>query len=155
MPISDFTAKLLELEDVIIKDISSSDTEIHDYRTSIIKDIPFMGKKSFLHYSKRRYHCTCCGKHFYESFPLLPKHCRITTRLAFYSIHLLKNRYSVHSAASLLGISDSSVFRHLKDICYPKPSSLPKILSIDEFKGNAFGYRNFSNFRNRIFLALT
>lgn len=29
MPISDFTAKLLELEDVIIKDISSSDTEIH------------------------------------------------------------------------------------------------------------------------------
>lgn len=160
MPISDFTAKLLELEDVIIKDISSSDTEIHvffslkrrpdtcphcssvteqihDYRTSIIKDIPFMGKKSFLHYSKRRYHCTCCGKHFYESFPLLPKHCRITTRLAFYSIHLLKNRYSVHSAASLLGISDSSVFRRLKDICYPKPSSLPKVLSIDEFKGNA------------------
>ncbi len=68
MPNNDFTTKLLELEDVILSDVQSSNTEIHvyftmiqkthkcprcgnltnhvhDYRTSIIKDIPFMGKK--------------------------------------------------------------------------------------------------------------
>lgn len=62
MPISNFTAKLLELEDIIISDFTSSNTEIHihfslprkvstcphchsltdkvhDYRISIIKDL--------------------------------------------------------------------------------------------------------------------
>ena len=106
MPTSDFTSKLLELEDVLISDLHTSNTEVHlffslrkrphtcphcgsitesvhDYRTSVLKDLPFMGKKTFLHYRKRRYHCPNCRKHFYESFPLLPKYCRITTRLAF------------------------------------------------------------------------
>lgn len=164
MPISDFTSKLLELEDVIISDLKSSNTEvhvffslkrrphkcphcdsftqkIHDYRTSILKDLPFMGKKTFLHYRKRRYHCPHCRKHFYESFSLLPKYCRITTRLAFYAIHLLKSRQSVHSVAELLGVSDSFIFRRMQDISYPKPSHLPLVLSIDEFRGNAGGQK--------------
>lgn len=164
MPTTDFTAKLLELEDLILENISSSDTElhisfsltrkphscphcgtltsqVHDYRTSVIKDIPLMGKTTFLHYRKRRYHCPCCKKHFYESFGLLPKHFRITTRLAFYSVQLLRNRYSASSAASLSGISVSSVFRMLKTIRFPKPAALPKVLSIDEFKGNSGGQK--------------
>lgn len=162
MPTSNFTSKLLELEDVLISDLQTSNTEVHvffslvkkphvcphcgsvtqsvhDYRVSIIRDLPVMGKKTFLHYRKRRYHCHSCKKHFYESFSLLPKHCRTTTRLAFYAIYLLSNRQSVRSVARLLGLSDSSVFRRLKDINYPKPSLLPLALSIDEFKGNAGG----------------
>lgn len=106
MPTSNFTAKLLELEEIIISDFTSSNTEIHihfslprkpctcphclgltdkvhDYRISIIKDLPIMGKHTFLHYRKRRYHCPLCGKHFYEPFSLAAKHCRTTTRLAF------------------------------------------------------------------------
>lgn len=164
MPNTNFIAKLFELEDIILHDIKSTNTEvhvffslqrkthicpscgsptdkIHDYRTSIIKDLPFMGKKSFLHYRKRRYHCPCCNKHFYENFSLLPKYCRITTRLAFYSIHLLGNRQSIHSVAALLGISDSFIFRRMKDIRHPKPARLPEVLSIDEFRGNAGGQK--------------
>lgn len=164
MPNSDFTSKLLELEDVIISDLQTTNTEVHvffslkrkshscphcgsitesvhDYRTSILKDLPFMGKNTFLHYRKRRYHCSCCQKHFYESFPLLPKYCRITTRLAFYALHLLKSRQNVRSTATLLGVSDSFLFRRLRDVRYPKPSRLPIILSIDEFKGNAGGQK--------------
>ena len=164
MPINNSIAKLFELEDIILKDVYSTNEEVHvffslqrkvhtcpfcnaltdkvhDYRTSVIKDLPFMGKKCFLHYHKRRYHCPCCNKHFYENFPLLPKYCRITTRLAFYSIHLLGNRQSVRSVASLLGISDSFIFRRMKDISYPKPSQLPEVLSIDEFRGNAGGQK--------------
>ncbi len=113
--------------------------KVHDYRTSVIKDLPFMGKHTFLHYRKRRYHCPSCQKHFYETFTLLPKHCRITTRLAFYSLHLLSERQSVRSVSRLLGISDSSVFRRLRDVHFPKPQRLPSVLSIDEFKGNAGG----------------
>lgn len=162
MPTCNSIAKLFELEDMILDDLHSTSGElhiffsmkrrphpcpqcrtlteqVHDYRVSLIKDLPVMGKKTFLHYRKRRYHCPCCNKHFYESFPILPKHCRITTRLAFYSIHLLGSRQSASSVASLLGISVSSVFRRMQDIRYPKPSELPEVLSIDEFKGNAGG----------------
>ena len=162
MPTNDFTAKLLEMEDAIIEDLSSSNTEmhvyfslkrrphacphcntvtdkVHDYRTSIIKDIPWSGKLLFLHYKKRRYHCPCCGKHFYEMFALVPKQHRITLRASFYALHLLKNHYSIRSAGNLTGLSASSIFRRLKDISFPKPSHLPKVLSIDEFRGNAGG----------------
>ena len=106
MPVSNFTAKLLEMEDAIIEDLHTTNSEVHiffslkrkphtcphchtvtekvhDYRLSILKDLPIMSKKTFLHYRKRRYHCPCCNKHFYESFRLLPKHCRITTHFAF------------------------------------------------------------------------
>lgn len=100
-----------------------------------------MGKNTFFHYRKRRYHCSCCQKHFYESFPLLPKHCRITTRLAFYALHLLMSHQNVHSTATLLSVSDSFLFCCLRDVRYPKPSRLPIILSIDEFKGNAGGQK--------------
>ena len=162
MPTNDFTAKLLEMEDAIFEDLSSSNTEmhvffslkrrphtcphcstvtdkVHDYRTSIIKDIPWNGKLLFLHYKKRRYHCPCCGKHFYETFALVPKQHRITLRASFYALHLLKNHYSIRSAGNLIGLSASSVSRRLKDISFPKPSHLPKVLSIDEFRGNAGG----------------
>ena len=162
MPTSNFTAKLLELEDIIISDFTSSNTEIHihfslprkactcphclgltdkvhDYRISIIKDLPLMGKHTFLHYRKRRYHCPHCGKHFYEPFSLAAKHCRTTTRLAFYAIHLLSERQCVRSVSRLLDLSDSYIFRRLKAVQFPKPDRLPTVLSIDEFKGNSGG----------------
>ena len=162
MPTSNFTAKLLELEDIIISDFTSSNTEIHihfslprkactcphchgltdkvhDYRISIIKDLPLMGKHTFLHYRKRRYHCPHCGKHFYEPFSLAAKHCRTTTRLAFYAIHLLSERQCVRSVSRLLDLSDSYIFRRLKVVQFSIPDRLPTVLSIDEFKGNAGG----------------
>ena len=86
MPVSNFTAKLHEMEEAIIEDLHTTNSEVHiffslkrkphtcphcltvtekvhDYRLSILKDLPIMSK---------------------ESFRLLPKHCRIATRLAFY-----------------------------------------------------------------------
>ena len=164
MPIYDFITELLELEDIILKDFSFTNTEIHisfslkrkpticpccgfiteqihDYRPSTIKDLPMMGKRLFLHYNKRRYHCPACNKHFYEPFHLVPKYCRITTRLAFFSLEMLKNLYSVRSAATFLGISDSTIFRRLKDVRYPMPDKLPTVLSIDEFRGNSGGQK--------------
>lgn len=164
MPTNDFTAKLLEMEDVIIKDVQTTSSEIHvffsvkrrlhscphcrtvteqihDYRTSVLKDIPSMGKPMFLHYRKRRYHCPGCGKHFYETFSMLPKHNRITARLGFYAVSLLRSRQPVSEAAASAGISVSSVLRRAKDIIFPKPKQLPRILSIDEFKGNAGGQK--------------
>lgn len=164
MPNNNYTTELLEIKGSIIHKIEKNDFEthihftlerkphtcphcgnitdkIHDYRTSVIKDIPLLGYKTFLHYKKRRYHCPCCGKHFNETFTLVPKNRRTTVRLAFYSIDLLKNNQSVTSASNITGISASSIFRFLKDISYPKPKDLPIVLSIDEFKGDTNGER--------------
>lgn len=164
MPNTDFIANLLDIKDLIVQNLEISVSEVHiyfmlkrrdcvcpncgaitnkvhDYRPAIIKDSPIHGKKCFLHYKKRRYHCECCHKHFREPFPLLPQHCRITNRLCHLSIHKLRNTHNVSSVAEEVGISASTIFRRLNDIHYPKPSHLPKILSIDEFKGNAGGQK--------------
>lgn len=162
MPNNYSTSNLLEIKDIIVDDIVSSSTEIHlffhlkqrditcpfcnsitnkvhDYRLSVIKDSPIQGKFLFLHYKKRRYHCPNCCHHFNEPFNLLPKHCRITNRLCFLSVHQLREVQSVSSVSRQLGISPSTIFRRMKDISFPKPDCLPSILSIDEFKGNAEG----------------
>lgn len=164
MPNTDFTSRLLDLEDSIIENIeSSSDSttihfslrrktvscpychaptnKVHDYRLSYIKDIPLLGKNTLLAYKKRRYHCDCCNKHFYEPFSLVPKHCRITQRLAWYCISFLSDRYSVSSAANRNGVSPSFIFRRMKDIRFAKPARLPLVLSIDEFRGNSGGQK--------------
>lgn len=83
----DYTAKVLNLEDVIITNVENiSDVlhiclelprqkhrcpacgaltdRIHDYRMQTIKDIP-MGRETLLHLRMRRYRCSC-GKRFFE-----------------------------------------------------------------------------------------
>ena len=72
---------------------------------------------------------------------MLPKHCRITNRLAFLSIHQLQETQNVSSVARQLGISASTIFRRINDLSFPKPAHLPTVLSIDEFKGNAGGQK--------------
>ena len=53
----------------------------------------------------------------------------------------MKSRQNVRSAAALLGVSDSFIFGRLRDVRYPKPPLLPRVLSIDEFKGNSGGQK--------------
>lgn len=101
MPYTDFTANVLDIKDLIVENLEIFTSEVHiyfklkrrdlvcpacdaitnkvhDYRPTVIKDSPIQGKKCFLHYKKRRYHCECCNKHFKEPFSLLPDHCRIS-----------------------------------------------------------------------------
>ena len=159
---NDYISNLLEIIDMIIPTPKSTPDEhhiyfklkrkdcqcphcgtltnkVHDYRTSVIKDSPIMGKLTLLYYCKRRYHCDICNRHFTEPFSLLPKNCRLTTRLCFEAIHLLKSSLNVSNVANQLGISASSIFRRLNDIKYDTPKTLPLVLSIDEFKGNSGG----------------
>ena len=104
----DYTAKLLNLEDVIITDVKNLSNEvhislqlprkahvcpacgavtdrIHDYRMQTIKDVP-LARNTFLHLRKRRYRCAC-GKRFFEENTFLPRYYRITSRLVSEIIH--------------------------------------------------------------------
>ena len=57
-------------------------SHVHDYRQQTVKDIPSFGKHTVLILRKRRYHCSFCGKHFFEEVLFLPRYSRTTSRLA-------------------------------------------------------------------------
>lgn len=109
---------------------------IYDYRLQRGKNMPIQGKKLIWHYWKRRYWCDCCAKWFYESNYLLPKWHRITNRLSAYCLSLLTQKRSLADIARSLGVSSSAVDRWLQLLGFSKPERLPRVLSVDEFRGN-------------------
>lgn len=158
---TDFTEKLLGLQDVNITNVEESEKEIviyaelkrkkhnciccgtatdtvHDYRKQVIKDIPAFGKTVTIVLRKRRYRCPSCGKRFFEENTFLPKYHRMTNRLASFVINKLSDERSFTSVAKEVNLSVSTVIRIFDFVSYPKPK-LPKALSIDEFKGNTGG----------------
>ena len=112
---------------------------VHDYREQTVKDCPVQGKQLIWKYRKRRYRCTCCGKRFYENNWLLPKWHRITNRLALMAVQKLSGKVSRKDIARELGVSESTICRWMNLTEYGKPTKLPTVLSIDEFRGNAGG----------------
>jgi transposase len=159
MPQNDYSAKLLDMEGIEIMDVIHKPSHIelkfrmrkiehecpqchtitnivHDYRLQKVKDIPFQGKPVHWLYEKRRYRCPLCGKRFYERNYLLPKFHRITNRTAMFCLTQLQSKCSRKDIAGNLGVSQSTVARWMHLVNYGKPSKLPKVLSIYEFRGN-------------------
>ena len=149
--------KLLNIEDVIVKKVEHADTfikiyletkpqehicpfchattrRVHDYRSQMIKDLPFQLKHCYLVLRKRRYHCSC-GKHFYESYSFLPRYFQRTNRLTAYIASILHTNLSMKDVALQTNVSASTVARILDSISYSR-QTLPEAISIDEFKGN-------------------
>ena len=150
--------KLLDLKDVIIKNIVHGDhfvkifletiqkehicpccgsktSRVHDYRIQEIKDLPFQLKHTILVLRKRRYLCTCCKKRFAEHYDFLARYQQRTRRLTLKIVQLLHSSRSVKSVAEDLNLSVHTITRVLDTIGYT-PSALPTCLSIDEFKGD-------------------
>lgn len=113
-------------------------SKIHDYRTQQIKDISAFGEMVVICLRKRRHICPACGKKFYEEVSFLPKYHRMTSRLAAYVISALKEIGSMKGVAQRTNISQSTVARIFDHVGYFN-RELPRVLSIDEFRGNAGG----------------
>lgn len=96
------SAKLLNMEEVIVQKVENAGNElhvyimlprkmhkcpccgsktnrIHDYRDQKIKDVP-LGRTTYLHLRKRRYVCGHCGKRFAEKNPIAARYYRLTRR---------------------------------------------------------------------------
>ena len=116
---------------------TATDT-IHDYRLQKIKDIPSFGKNIVIMLRKRRYRCPHCGKRFYEENTFLPGYHRMTNRLVKFVLNRLTDERSFTSVAREVNLSVSTIIRIFDLVSYPK-AELPKVLSIDEFKGNTWG----------------
>lgn len=156
---NNYIERLLELKGIIVKDVknnydeihiqvenivkehrcpncNSATAKIHDYRIQKVKDISILGKKTYIHLRKRRFVCKHCSKRFYEETSFLPKYHRMTSRLVEYIISQLYSTHSMTSIANQCNVSAFTVAR-VFDYIYYTNTNLPKVLSIDEFKGNA------------------
>lgn len=112
----------------------------HDYRWQTVKDLTVFGKNILLYLKKRRYVCVRCGKRFAEEVPFLPKYHRVTNRLISHVLSSLGGLRPFKDVALEHRISPATAMRYFKLVNY-KCKSLPEVLSIDEFRGNAGGER--------------
>ena len=155
---------LLNLEDVIVDDVvqtedgthiiahfleqevrvcprcGSTFCHVHDHRWQIMKDLPAYGKNTYLHMDKRRYACQECGKRFYEPNKIQPKYYHCTSRLIADVLDGFKETVSATHIAREHNISTSTALRYFDWIGF-NCKSMPNVLSIDEFKGNADGQK--------------
>jgi len=161
MPCSDYTAEILGLKEISILDVRQSDQrleiyamkprrkhrcpvcgretdKVHDYRWQSVKDLRVYGKPTLLHIRKRRYVCIHCGKRFIEDITFLPKYHRVTNRLVAHVISSFSELKSIKDIAKEHNISAPTAARYFKLVDY-KCKSLPEVLSVDEFRGNAGG----------------
>lgn len=157
----DYTAKLLNLEDVIITNVENVSNQlhiyielprgkhicpacgavtdrIHDYRTQIIKDLP-LARATFLHLRKRRYRCDC-GKRFFEKNTFLPRYYRVTSRLVAEIIFAFEKVVSAKDIADQYNVSSVTATRYFNQF-NKRLTKLPEVISLDEFKGNSGGQK--------------
>ena len=154
-----YTKDLLNLQDVIITKVEHYESHtlihtelavkphicpcckqetsyIHDYRKRKIKDISAFGKHVTLIHNHRRYVCKKCGKRFAEDNSFAPKYYRVTLRLIDEIFKKTQSERSFTSIAKELNLSVSTVIRFFDMLGFNPPQNLPKVLAIDEFKGN-------------------
>jgi len=112
--------------------------EVHDYRWQVIKAPPIGHIKLLLHYHKRRYGCPHCGKRFYEPNNFVPRYHRMTYSLESFILEELHSNHAVKSIANRCNVSVFTVNR-IFDFISPPKAKLPRVLSIDEFRGNTGG----------------
>lgn len=161
MLMTDYTSKLLNLEDVIITDVKNIDNQlhihielprtshicpacgavtdrIHDYRMQVIKDVP-LARDTFLHLRKRRYRCSC-GKRFFEKNTFLPRYYRVTSRLVSEIMFSFKKLIPATEIGSRFNVSAITAMRYFS-LFNRKLTKLPEVISLDEFKGNSGGQK--------------
>ena len=161
MLMKDYTAEFLNLEDVIITNVETISNQlhvsielprrkhicpccgtvtdrVHDYRMQVIKDVP-MARDTFLHLRKRRYRCDC-GKRFFERNAFLPRYYRVTSRLVAEIIVAFKKVVSAKEIGCRFNVSGMTAMRYFQHYNH-KPTALPEVISLDEFKGNSGGQK--------------
>lgn len=154
---------LLDLKDVFIKSVKninnsveihaelpiseqicpccgSKTSKIHDHYIQPIKDSPIYFKPTTVFLKKTRYECKNCSKIFYPDNTFVGKYKRKSKRLIGYIIDQLRNNISASYIAKNINIDNGFISKLLPYLAITN-THLPRILCIDEFKGNSGNYK--------------
>lgn len=118
----------------------SSTSKIHDHYTQPIKDIPIQFKPTTIFLRKTRYKCKNCGKSFYPKNNFIAKYKRKSKRLVSYIVEQLSNNIAASTISKNLNIDSGFISKMLPYLSVTN-STLPRVLCIDEFKGNSGHYK--------------
>ena len=154
---------LLDLKDVFIKSVKninnsveihaelpiseqicpccgSKTSKIHDHYIQPIKDSPIYFKPTTVFLKKTRYECKNCSKIFYPDNTFVGKYKRKSKRLIGYIIDQLRNNISASYIAKNINIDNGFISKLLPYLAITN-THLPRVLCIDEFKGNSGNYK--------------
>lgn len=154
---------LLDLKDVFIKSVKnfnnsieihaelpiseqicpccgSKTSKIHDHYIQPIKDSPIYFKPTTVFLKKTRYECKNCSKIFYPDNTFVGKYKRKSKRLIGYIINQLRNNISASYIAKNINIDNGFISKLLPYLAITN-THLPRVLCIDEFKGNSGNYK--------------
>lgn len=115
-------------------------SKIHDHYTQPIKDIPVQFKPTTIFLKKTRYECKNCGKSFYPQNDFVAKYKRKSKRLVYYIIEQLENNIAASTIAKNINIDAGFISKMLPYLSVTN-TTLPRVLCIDEFKGNSGKYK--------------
>ena len=130
----------LPISEQICPCCGSSTSKIHDHYTQPIKDIPIQFKPTTIFLKKTRYECKNCGKSFYPHSDFIAKYKRKSNRLVYWTVEQLRNNISASTIAKNLNIDAGFISKMLPYLSVTN-STLPRVLCIDEFKGNSGKYK--------------
>ena len=161
--LSNCIKNLLDLKDVFIKSVKninnsveihaelpiseqicpccgSKTSKIHDHYIQPIKDSPIYFKPTTVFLKKTRYECKNCSKIFYPDNSFVGKYKRKSKRLIGYIIDQLRNNISASYIAKNINIDNGFISKLLPYLAITN-THLPRVLCIDEFKGNSGNYK--------------
>lgn len=109
---------------------------VHGYRTQTIQSRLIEDKSVKIYLKKRRYLCTNCHCTFYESLSFVGRYQRHTYSLEQQALTYVGD-HSFKSAGLMVGLSTNRVLRLFDKRKIKATRVLPKVIAIDEFKGDA------------------
>lgn len=117
----------------------SATKKIHDYRIQKIKHLKLFERHTLIFYRRRRYGCIC-GKKFAEKNPFVKEYQRLSMELnQAVKIRSIKGK-TFKETAEVYGTSPSTVVRRFdqlaKETVDEEAKELPKVIAIDEYKGD-------------------
>lgn len=114
----------------------SNTSKIHDYYLRTIKYIPIQKKFVTIHYNQRRYECSTCGKSFNENNHIVSRYRQHTNNLTCYIVNSLRSKVSMNYIAKETNMTPAFISKMLPYLAVTD-RNLPRVLCIDEFKGNS------------------
>lgn len=116
-------------------------TRLHvkDYRMQRIQLALLNNQPVYAFVRKKRYRCTHCGRTCYAPLSFLDRYQRRSRTLQRELWEECRRKQSFSDIASRYHISIPTVIRHFSALQCASPQSLPSVLAIDEFHGNASG----------------